>query len=272
MVADTALLTQTLLAMCALAVLANRCQAVEECPPEFYQSQAKAYVHVSGSGATMPYRLYVPAGYDSNKAYPLVLSLHGAGQRGKDNLGQLCAYVAGWMSPQVQDKHPCFVLMPQCPDQQQWVDTPWEKGSYPTAQVQISGSMTLAMEILEAVRKQYSIDPSRLYVMGASMGGYGTWDVIVRFPDVFAAAVPVCGAGDPAMASKLVNVPIWAFHGDNDLTVPVSGTTDMVRAIQQAGGSRVRVTLYQGVGHAVCVSAWSEEGLVEWVFQQRLSM
>jgi predicted peptidase len=173
------------------------------------------------------------------------------------------------MAPQVQDKYPCLILMPQCPDDQQWVDTPWENGSYSTAQVPISKSLTLAMEILEAVRNEYSINRSCLYVMGASMGGYGTWDVITRFPDRFAAAVPVCGAGDPAMASRLVGVPIWAFHGDNDLTVPVSGTTDMVRAIQQAGGERVRVTLCKGIGHAACVSAWREDELMEWVFQQQ---
>ena len=269
MTVDTALLAEALLVMCAVAVLANHCQAVEEHPAEFYSSQTKAMVYTSASGLTMPYRLFVPPDYDPGKPYPLLLSLHGAGQRGQDNRGQLCAYVAGWVSPQVQKVHPCLILMPQCPDQQQWVDTPWEKGSYSTAEIPISQSLSLTMEILEAVRKEYSIDPSRLYVMGASMGGYGTWDAIIRFPDVFAAAVPVCGAGDPAMASRLVGVPIWAFHGDNDLTVPVSGITDMVGAIQQAGGKRVRVTLYKGVGHAALNMAWTQDDLVEWVFGQQ---
>jgi len=269
MIVDATPLAAPLLMLFILAMLVNHCQAVEECSPQYYQSQTQAFVHKSESGLTMPYRLFVPSGYDPAKAYSLLLSLHGAGQRGQDNLGQLCAYVAGWMAPQVQDKHPCLILMPQCPDDQQWVDTPWESGSYSTAQVPISKALTLAMEILEAVRKDYSIDPSRLYVIGASMGGYGTWDVIARFPDLFAAAVPVCGAGDPQMAAKLVHLPIWAFHGDNDLTVPVSGSMDMVRAIQQAGGSRVRITLYRGVGHAALNMAWREDVLVEWVFSRQ---
>ncbi len=236
-----------------------------------YAQMAPAHVYENEAGQTMPYRLFVPEGYDPAKSYPLILSFHGAGGRGKDNLKQLQPWHSGWMDESVQKEHPCLILMPQCPEEKQWVDTPWEKGSYSHEQTPISESMALAKEIVDKVLEEKSVDRSRIYVMGPSMGGYATWSFAMRYPELVAAAVPVCGAGDPAMADTLKMIPIWAFHGDLDPIVPFSGSEDMNAAIRKAGGTQMKFTAYEGVKHDSYKLAWKDLELVEWVFRQKKS-
>ncbi|MFA5043316.1 MAG: dienelactone hydrolase family protein [Kiritimatiellia bacterium] len=243
-------------------------EKIDEHDREYYAKNAEAHVYKDESEQTMPYRLFIPRGYNPRNRYPLVLSLHGAGERGHDNLKQLVPWVAGWMTEEVQSKHPCLILMPQCPADQQWVDTPWAKGSYAYLKIPVSKPMKLARMILDKVIQDKSVDRSRIYVMGASMGGYGAWDFVMRCPELVAAAVPVCGGGDPAMAHVIREVPIWAFHGDKDTTVPTSGSQDMADAIKEAGGTRIKLTLYEGVGHGSYLKAWREKKLVEWIFNQ----
>ena len=127
--------------------------------------------------------------------------------------------------------------------------------------------MKLAVEILDLVTDEFNIDSNRVYVTGQSMGGYGTWDLILRYPKRFAAAVPVCGAGDPASAKRIAHIPIWAFHGDRDKTVPTRGTQKMIEALKQAGG-RAKYTEYEGVGHNCWTRAWKEKDLITWLFRQ----
>jgi predicted peptidase len=103
------------------------------------------------------------------------------------------------------------------------------------------------------------------------MGGYGTWDIILRNPRLFAAAIPVCGAGDPSKAADIAHLPVWAFHGDSDPTVPVSGSRDMVEALRQADG-KIQYTEYPGVGHSSWVNAWKEQSLIPWIFSQTNSL
>lgn len=235
----------------------------------YYENNTEAHVYTNQSGQTLPYRLFVPQDYDPKQQYPLLLSFHGAGSRGSDNLKQLRPWVAGWLDAGVQKKHPCIILMPQCPSGKQWVDTPWTNGSYSCTAVPISKSMTLAKELLDKIVKEKSIDRSRIYVMGASMGGYGTWNFVMRYPKLIAAAVPICGGGDPSMAHVLKNIPIWAFHGDQDKTVPPSGSQDMVDAIHKVGGNKIELTIYEGVQHDSYTRAWKSPKLVEWVFRQK---
>jgi predicted peptidase len=132
----------------------------------------------------------------------------------------------------------------------------------------MSKELALVVQILDSVAKQFSIDSSRVYVTGQSMGGYGTWDVILRYPGKFAAAIPVCGAGDPTQAKLIADLPVWAFHGDKDHTVPVKGSRQMLAALK-AAGSGARYTEYPGVGHDSWRKAWSEEELIPWLFQQQ---
>ncbi|MCM4155774.1 prolyl oligopeptidase family serine peptidase [Gramella sp. AN32] len=236
---------------------------------EFYVKNTTAYKYSDDKGNTMSYRLFLPADYNPNKKYPLVLSLHGAGSRGNDNLKQLCPWVAGWIDKEVQREHPCIILMPQCPSNEQWVNVPWKNGSYNMKEIPLSTPMKLAKEILDKVILENSVDKDRVYVIGVSMGGYGTWNFITRYHKMIAAAVPVCGAGDPSMAQNIKNLPIWAFHGDKDTTVPLSGSMEMVKALNRFKKHQARLTIYKGVGHKSYELAWKNPGLIDWLFSQK---
>lgn len=233
----------------------------------FYAERMRASVYSSGDGMDMPYRLFVPTGFDEHARWPLVLYLHGAGERGDDNWLHLRSYAAGWTAPEVQAEYPCFVLLPQCPLDQQWVNTPFESGSCASSEVPMSRPLTIAKALLEEVLATYPVTAERVYIMGASMGGYGTWDFITRFPRTFAAAVPICGAGDPTQAERLTNLPIWAFHGALDDAVPTAGSRDMVHAIRALGGKKICYTEYPNVHHESFQMAWQEPDLLPWLFK-----
>jgi predicted peptidase len=212
----------------------------------------------------LPYRLLKPAGYDAHKKYPLVLFLHGAGERGDDNKAQLRHMVPIFAAKENREKFPAFVVAPQCPNGQKWSNVDWgaltsrqtEKPTWPMAQ---------AIALLKELEKTYSIDTARLYVMGLSMGGYGTWDAVSRHPEMFAAAVPVCGGGDETQAARIAKLPIWVFHGGSDTTVKTVRSRNMVEAIRKAGGAP-EYTEYPGVGHASWVPAAKEPELLPWLF------
>src|SRR5207249_4271134 len=150
--------------------------------------------------------------YDAAKKYPLVLLLHGAGERGTDNQAQLKHGAPLFTKPEVRAKFPSFVLVPQCPKDQTWSAVKGWTGPVSYSE-EPTDPMTLALGALDAVLKEFSIDPDRLYVTGLSMGGYGTWDLLTRAHGRWAAAAPVCGGGDPARIAAAKNVPVWAFHG-----------------------------------------------------------
>lgn len=216
----------------------------------------------------MPYRILKPAHYNPNSQYPLVLCLHGAGGRGNDNRSRGTEAFMALSSAEVQARYPAFLLTPQCPLEKQWVNTPWQEGSYSISRVMMSGELKRVMEILDAVIKEFRIDLARIYVTGQSMGGYGTWDMILRYPYRFAAAVPVCGAGDPMKAKRIAHLPLWAFHGEKDTIVPTDGSRSMIQALRQAG-SKAKYTEYQGVGHNCWSRSWKERNLIPWLFAQR---
>ena len=234
---------------------------------DHYASKTEAHVHSSPQGKTMPYRLYSPSPVDPGKTYPLVVALHGAGSRGDDNFKHLVPWVAGWMADEVQKNQPCFIVMPQT--KMQWVPVAFNNGSYSLDKRPPSESIVLLKEIVDALMATQPIDPARIYVVGTSMGGYGAWDFVLRNPDLAAAVVVFCGAGDPSAVDRLKNVPVWAFHGDQDKVVPVSGSTDMIEAMKASGAADARLTLYEGVGHDAYTKSWKHPGLVDWLFQQR---
>lgn len=242
-------------------------------------------VFTGAHGMQMTYYLFIPINYDPQIKYPLVLLLHGGDERANVNnppdqnrnalLNQ--DYVRVWgpgipgsSSPGVQAHYPSFIVVPQVDYPQRWVDVPTSQGPY-TLAAQPTDSLRMAKEIVDALQKQYpNIDPHRLYITGISMGGYGTWDAIERWPGYFAAAVPIAGAGDPSKASRLVNLPIWAFHGSGDGDVPVSGSRDMIQAIKLAGG-HPRYTEYASAGHEIWVEVYSTPAFISWLFSQHTS-
>lgn len=197
------------------------------------------------------YRIFTPKDYSAQKKYPLVISMHGAGERGADNLAQLkYPWTHMWSDSAIQAKYPSFAVAPQLAAGADW-DPP------------------LLVALVRSLQKEFSLDSTRLYVMGLSMGGNATWRIITDNPLVFAAALPVCGWGTPSKASNLLKEKIWAFHGDADATIPVSQTRDMVNAIKALGGS-LKYTEYPGVGHESWINAAKEPGVVDWVFSQVL--
>ena len=221
--------------------------------------------YLSGPGDTLRYRLFEPAGA-GKKWLPLVLFLHGSGERGSDNAKQLTHGVMNFVSPEVQAKHPCYVLAPQCPGNRRWVVIDYF-GKYRQADT-LSKPLTRVMELVKDLVATKKIDPKRIYVTGLSMGGTATWDLITRYPDFFAAAVPVCGGMDTSTVCRVNHLPLWIFHGDNDDIVPPSYSRNAVKELKSCGG-RPRYTEYPGMNHGCWDTAYADKGMMKWLFRQR---
>lgn len=223
--------------------------------------------YTNDAGKTLPFRLLKPENYDPKKKYPLVIFLHGAGERGKDNTAQLIHGVPEFAKEENRKKYPCFLIAPQCPKDEKWSVVDWRK-SFVKFSKEPSGPGSLVLQLIAGMQHEYSIDPKRIYLTGLSMGGYGTWDLLARRPDLFAAAVPVCGGGDPATAKKIAKIPVWVFHGDKDEAVKVERSREMVKALKAAGG-HPKYTEYPGVGHASWVPAYKDPAMMKWLFAQK---
>lgn len=227
----------------------------------------QSYTYTVGN-VSLPYRIYYPTGYSTNGSvkYPVLLFLHGAGERGTDNYRHVDAN-DGLLRRLIQSDE-CVVIAPQCPNNAQWVNTDWGKGSYDSTVNTASAYLDAAKSLLLNEINKGGIDRNRVWVSGISMGGYGTWNLAMYNPDLFAAAIPVCGAGDLNKAYALVDMPIWTFHGDADPIVPVSGTREMYAAVKAAGGNNITYTEYPGVDHGSWNNAFAEENLLTWLFAQ----
>ena len=194
--------------------------------------------------------------------------LHGAGGRGSDNLRQLTD--AGMLRNLQKTKgfEDAYVLAGQVPKGQRWVDIHW--GTLDHRMPAVTPSMKLLIERIDQILadKTQQIDPKRVYAMGLSMGGYGTWDLIQRRPELFAAAIPICGGGDKEMAKAIAPIPIWAWHGDKDRVIKPSRSKDMVEAIKKAGGN-AKYTEVKGQGHGVWNDCYKSAELWQWMFEQK---
>lgn len=218
----------------------------------------RARTYVNTTGDTMRYRLLLPLEYDSTRKYPLVVCLHGSSGCGTDNVRQIAASApAQFLSePGNRAKYPAFIYVPQCPPETAW-------GGLPDVQAIDS----LLFESILALEKEFAIDAGRRYVTGNSLGGYGAWHLIAARPEMFAAAIPICGGGNPALAQSIADVPVWAFHGAQDRIVPVSGSRDIIRAVKKAGGNP-RYTEYPDEGHHILKKVTDTPGLLDWLFAQ----
>lgn len=232
-------------------------------PKEVFEKRT----YTAADGRTLLYRMMSPAGIESGKKYPLVLFLHGAGERGDDNTAPLVHGMADFAQDENREKYPCFVIAPQCPTERKWVEVDWTLTEHTIPEMP-SEPMKLVIELLDTLPKEHPIDLDRVYVTGLSMGGYGTWDLIARFPDRFAAAVPVCGGADEATAPKIAKLPIWAFHGVHDTAVIPQRSRRMVDALRAAGG-KPGYTEYPDVAHNSWVRAYSDPHMMAWLFAQK---
>lgn len=199
------------------------------------------------------YQLLTPAAaaQPGDEKFPLVLFLHGAGERGSDNKAQLKHGTGNFATDANRQKYPCYVVAPQCSSGQWW-----------------NTQADLLLELIADLQKQHRIDPQRIYVTGLSMGGFGTWELITRKPELFAAAAPICGGGDPAKAAACASLPIWVFHGDRDTVVRPELSRNMVEALKKAGGMP-KYTEYPGVGHDSWTATYADPAFMEWLFAQK---
>ncbi len=206
---------------------------------------------------------------EPGKKYPVVLFLHGAGERGDDNIMQLKHFPVVMATSENRAKYPCFLIAPQCRSGKKWADVNWAaKGSEPMP-AKPSHQMQVAVTCLDQVLAEKPVDLDRVYLTGLSMGGYGSWDLAERMPEIFAAVAPICGGGDDQRADRLVHLPIWAWHGDKDPAVPVVRSREMIAAIEKAGG-HPKYTELPGVGHDSWVQAYqSPDGVLPWMFAQK---
>lgn len=230
----------------------------------------KVYTDASIQAAGLNYRLYVPAGYEHGQEaeLPLLIYLNGAGSRGTDNVKQL-ANLSPLITPLIDDPdHPCIIAVPQLPTSDKWVNVDWALGSYEDS-VPESNSAKLLMGLIGELKQAYKVDPDRVYLMGQSFGGYGAWDLITRHPETFAAAVPMCGAGSPARAEAVKDMPLLVLHGAADPTVPVSGSREMTAALKAAGSTSVTYLEYEGDDHYVQRRLFEQPELyLDWLFSQ----
>ena len=230
----------------------------------YEDSLAETFTH---EGTTLPYRLMLPDDYNEKESYPLILFLHGAGERGTDNVTQMKN-----VFQKISTKNRGAILIaPQCDPENQWVDTPWAEGPYSTDEVPESNELQAVMALIEYIQENYSVDKTRIYATGLSMGAFGVWDLMVRHNDVFAAGVACCGGGDPSKGELLKDTPMFVFHGDADPTVPVAGSRDTVNAILEAGGEVVFYKEYPNYQHGIWDIAFEEVGLFDQLLEYRLS-
>jgi len=223
---------------------------------------------VNVEGLEIPYRLLKPEVLAAEQSYPLVLFLHGAGERGTDNERQLAYFPERMEAPTLRSRYPAFVLAPQCPEDQRWVEVDWSSPVSTPFPAEPSPAMRGAIAALGEVVRDHPVDPSRIYLTGLSMGGFGAWDLATRHPEWFAAAAPICGGGDESTAVRLVGLPLWAWHGAEDSVVPVARSRGMVGRLERLGQD-VHYTELEARGHDVWQQAYRDGGFFEWMFRQR---
>ncbi|MFJ2155361.1 prolyl oligopeptidase family serine peptidase [Streptomyces sp. NPDC087856] len=206
---------------------------------------------VDDTGNNLPYAVHVPSGYqdDPSKRWPLVLFLHGASERGEDP-SMLTVHGPVKQAAQGVDL-PFVMIAPQCP-------------AYSTWSCELDGLCAL----IDAVSGEYRIDEDRVYCTGLSMGGTGTWALAARFPNRFAAVVPICGAWMPEIAPWIAKLPVWTFHGEDDSNIPIEHTDQVVEALKNLG-SPARFTRYPGVGHDSWTRTYDDPEVYAWLLEQR---
>ena len=243
----------------ALLLMANKSAFSQ--PPLFSFETYK-----NASGDSLSYRFLFPDN-DPSRKYPLVIFLHGSGERGNDNNAQLKWGVMNFASDENMKKYPAYVIAPQCPTGLQWANATRGKNGEISMQNSPSKPMQLLMELINEAKKKFNVDTNRIYITGLSMGGYGTFDALERYPHLFAAAVPVCGSGDISKAASIAHIPIWMFGGADDPSVNPNLLYDMVNALVKLG-VHPGFTEYPNVGHFSWIAAYNDPMMMTWLFSQ----
>jgi predicted peptidase len=225
-------------------------------------------------GKILPYRILYPENYDKAKKYPIVLVLHGGGERGSDNEKQLMHGAKLFSSPETRKNFPAIVVFPQCSADAYWANTKIDRSKQPlkiefnytdAAQWPLAASVALVNKLIETEGG----DKSRVYVTGLSMGGMGTFEAVFRNPDLFAAALPICGGGEVNLYDKRVTkTPFWVFHGAVDAVVDVKLSQEMVAKLKSLK-AEVKYSEYPGVNHNSWDNAFAESEYLKWMFSKK---
>ena len=235
------------------------------------QTAFEKKVYVTASGDSLNYRLLRPEVEQKGEKYPLVLFLHGAGERGSDNEKQLTHGSQMWLNPVNRENYPAFVLVPQCPESGYWAytDRPvsFEPDQMPS-DVPLSPVFRTLKELIDTYLVMPQVDKQRVYVIGLSMGAMGTYDMAIRYPEIFAAAIPICGTVNPTRLSAAKDVKFRIFHGDADTVVPVSGSRQAYKALKAAGAD-VEYIEFPGVTHGSWNPAFTQPDFMSWLFSQK---
>jgi predicted peptidase len=236
---------RTLWATGLLAVLAATARGAENSAPA--RQLAQEFETTIKQKITMKYLLYLPPDYGQKEACPLLVFLHGAGERG-DDLDQVKVHGPPKLIEQGKD-FPFIVVSPQCPSRQWW---------QPDA----------IAHLIDEICEKHKVDRQRIYLTGLSMGGYGTWATVAAHPRLLAAIVPICGGGDPGLVERHKHVPTWVFHGAKDEVVPLKNSQEMVDALQ-AAGAEVKFTIDPEAGHDSWTKAYENPALYDWLLQHK---
>ncbi|MEO6638690.1 MAG: dienelactone hydrolase family protein [Ginsengibacter sp.] len=236
------------------------------------------YQYIQGSD-TLPYRLLLPASYnhfDTTTKYPLIIFLHGSGERGNNNTSQLNHGGRLFTNDSIMLNYPAVVIFPQCAARSRWSNFRMHKDTVtkiPSITFPLdlppTKDMELLMQLIAEVDTTYYIDTQRIYVGGLSLGGMGTYDIVYRNPGKFAAAFPICGAEDPEVAKNMTGTAWWIFHGQKDSGVSVKYAQAMDSALKKEGVD-VKLTIYPEAGHNSWDDAFKEPGLFDWMFEKKL--
>lgn len=224
-------------------------------------------VFTGKDGGTLNYRFLAPVAAKAGEKYPLVIFLHGAGERGEDNTAQLIHGVKRFAQDDYLKQYPCYVIAPQCPENKIWASTHWSAVEAAFKE-EPSAPAKLLMELVDSSEGTLAIDPHSEYLTGLSMGGYGTWDMAQRQPHRFAAIAPICGGADCKRMESIKHLPIWVFHGAKDGAVKVERSREAIAALK-AAGANPQYTEYPEVGHDSWVPAYADPKLYEWMFAQK---
>lgn len=220
-------------------------------------------------GDTLRYRVLFPENYDKSRKYPVVLFLHGSGERGCDNEAQLTHGASLFTDEETRKDYPSIVIFPQCPQDEFWAEMKMsEQGIEFPEKPKITKSLFLVKKLLDSYKKNEAVDKKRIYVMGISMGGMGTFDLISRYPKYFAAAIPICGGIYPDRLKKLKKMPIRIFHGGADPLVSREFSRNAYIELKARGSQRAEYVEFPGVGHDSWTPAFAYPDFLSWMYYQ----
>ncbi len=227
----------------------------------------RLFIHNSD---TLKYQLSFPDNYNNKTDFPLVIFLHGSGERGSDNEKQLIHGSKLFNDPINRIKYPAVVIFPQCPQESYWVKVSRENSGFNFSKNEkISEPLLMVERLIQDIVKKENIDSKRIYLMGLSMGGMGTLDLICRNPNLFAAAIPICGGVEISRIRKVKNLPIRLYHGAKDDLVPPSWSRNIFKELKTIGSTKVEYIEFENANHNSWDPAFESDDFLEWIFNNK---